>query len=115
MSRRVRVKQSKGSSLVGGTIGILFVIIGIVKVIPTFGAFGFVWTGMAVIITGVNFYNAFSDKGIANWEIDVDSNDHTGKNNDFEMRLRKLEKLRKEGLITEEEYTIKRQEILKDK
>jgi len=115
MSRRVRVKQSKGAGLVGGIVGILFVIIGIVKVVPIFGDFGLIWTGIAVIITIVNFYDAFSDKGIASWEIDVNSNEHIRENNDFEVKLRKLEKLRKEGLITEEEYIIKRQEILNDK
>lgn len=34
---------------------------------------------------------------------------------DFEARLRKLEKLKQDGLITDEEHAAKRREILKDK
>lgn len=34
---------------------------------------------------------------------------------DFETRLRRLENLKKDGLISEEEYRLKRSQILKDK
>ncbi len=45
--------------------------------------------------------------------IELVSEDETA--GDFETRLRKLEFLKKDGLITEEEYQIKRKEIMNEK
>jgi len=103
-------------------IGIIFVFIGLFVVIPTFGAFGVFWTLIAVGITVYQAYNFFGDKGVASWEIDIDDGLRERRNNyssstgdDFETRLRKLNKLKEDGLITEEEFRKKREEILREK
>ncbi|NLM09242.1 MAG: SHOCT domain-containing protein [Clostridiaceae bacterium] len=122
MAKRVRVKPSKPSSLFGMIIGIIFVLIGLFIAIPIFGILGVLWTLVAVGITGYQAYNFFGDKGVASWEIDIDNGSNEEKNiqstsvsGDFEIRLRKLNRLKEDGLITEEEFQKKREEILREK
>lgn len=103
-------------------VGIVFVFIGLFVVIPGAGMFGVFWTLIAVGITGFQAYNFFGDKGVASWEIDIDTganaetnNQSTSVSGDFETRLRKLNRLKEDGLITEEELQKKREEILREK
>ena len=130
MKRRVRMKPGKGQSAAGMAVGILFCLLGIFVVIPSFGVFGIFWPGMALIITIMNGINAFSDKGITSHEIyiddgqepDADRNtwrddgedaDTWQNSQDPEVRLRRLKRLREEGLITDEEYEARRKEIIR--
>jgi hypothetical protein len=117
MSRRVRVKPGKGQSMAGFFGGLVFCFIGLFIVIPTFGAFGMLWTLFAVIMTVVNGYNAFSDKGIASHEITIDE-DYTQDYNDTEKssedRLMELQSLYDKGMITAGEYQEKRKKILEE-
>jgi hypothetical protein len=122
MPKRVKVKPSKPASLFGMIVGIIFVFIGLFVVIPDAGIIGILWTLFAVGITGFHAYNFFGDKGVASWEIDTDDGDNEEKNNqstlvsdDFEIRIRKLNRLKEDGLITEEEFKKKREEILREK
>ncbi len=122
MPKGIRVKPSKASSLFGMIVGTIFVFVGLFVVIPTAGMFGVFWTLMAVAITGVQAYNFFGDKGVASWEIDIDNGTDTETNSqskpindDFEIRLRKLNRLKEDGLITDEEFQKKREEILREK
>jgi len=122
MPRKVKVKPSKPSSLFGMIMGIIFVLIGLFTAIPTAGIFGLFWTLIAVGMTCYQAYNFFSDKDVASWEINIDdgideeNNDHSiSASGDFEIRLRKLNRLREDGLITEEEFRKKREEILREK
>lgn len=122
MPKRIRVKPSKPVSLFGMIAGAVFVFIGLFVVIPGFGAFGVFWTLIAVCITAYQAYNFFGEKGVSSWEIDIDNglNDEfsihrTSAKDDFETRLRKLNRLREDGLITEEEFQRKREEILREK
>ena len=117
MSKRVRVKPSKGQSLAGFFMGLIFCCIGIFFVIPSAGPFGFIWTLFAVIITVMNGVNAFSDKGIASHEITID--DDCNQNNveyrkTPEERMKELQSLYEKGMITKEEYEKKRSQILED-
>lgn len=57
MKKKVRVKPSKGQSIVGFIIGICFCAIGAFVVIPLAGAFGIVWTLFAGLITVMNAIN----------------------------------------------------------
>ena len=110
--RKVRVKPSKFQSLVGMIAGSLFVILGIGYLIR-FGLFGVIWTLVAFAITGMHAYNFFNYSGVASWEIDVEAD--TRKLlpvNDFEEKLRKLNRLKEDGLITEREFERKRAEIM---
>ncbi len=117
MSRRVRVKPSKGQSLAGFFSGLVFCFIGIFHIIPTFGWFGLAWTLFAVIFTIISGYNAFTDKGVASHEIIIDdtekSND-SSSNASVQERLTELKSLYDKNLITDEEYQNKRDKILND-
>jgi len=122
MPKRIRYKPSKPVSLFGMIIGIIFVLIGVFIAIPSAGLFGVFWTFLAAIMTGIQAYYFFSNKGVASWEIDIDNGSDVNKNNysssssgDFETRLRKLNKLKEEGLITKDEFNIKREEIMREK
>lgn len=122
MPKGIKVKPSKPASLFGMIVGIVFVFIGLFVVIPNAGMFGVFWTLIAVGITGFQAYNFFGDKGVASWEIDIDTganaetnNQSTSVSGDFETRLRKLNRLKEDGLTTEEEFQKKREEILREK
>lgn len=116
MFRRGRVRPSKGSSIVGMIVGLIFVIIGITTVIPGAGPFGIFWTLIAVVITGSHAYNAFSEKGISYYQVDVDYRDEVKEiPEDFDTKLRKLKKLRDDGIINEEEYQTKKKQLLDQK
>lgn len=134
MAKKIHVRPSKSQSKVGFWVGILFCLIGIFVVIPTFGLFGLVWTAVAVWITYVNYRNGFTDKQIDSKviEIEDDGQDvtvdyHTGYNSytyemekdsfekeSIEVRLRKLQSLYDQALITREEYEQKKKEILEE-
>lgn len=121
--KRIKVKPGKSQSKVGFIIGVIFVAIGCVIVIPTFGLFGIFWTAIAVFITYSNYKNAFTDDGIATHEIIIDDDGNvnsayiegygnTDDTMDIEAKLKKLESLYNQGLITREEFEKKRKEII---
>lgn len=116
MNRRVRMRPSKPASFMGMIVGGIFVFIGIFMVIPTFGFFGIFWTLMACAITGSQAYNLFSKKGMASWEMDIEeSQSQPVPKVDFEEKLVKLNRLKEEGLISEEEFQSKRDEVMREK
>lgn len=108
MSKKIRVKHSKTAGKFGMIIGIVFVCIGIFVAIPMAGLFGFFWTAIAVYITYANYRDGFTDKPISGYEIDIEDS------HSIENRLKNLESLYNQGLITRDEYDSKRKEILKD-
>lgn len=138
MAKRIHVRPGKGSSRIGFVMGLLFCGIGVFVAIPIFGPFGIVWTAMAVLITFSQYKNAFTKEGMDSHviEIEEDGNDvtvtkHSGlgyhsfsyeteetekraDDNDIEERLRSLQSLYDQRLITKEEYDEKKQEILKE-
>lgn len=115
--KRVTYRPSKAGSALGGVMGLIFVLIGLFVVIPTFGPFGIVWTLFACVISGVNFYQAFG-KGYMGPEIHIEEEDGEkdmpSESLSVKDRLEELETLRASGLITELEYEQKRQDILRD-
>lgn len=116
MFKRGRVRPSKGASIVGMIVGLIFVFIGITIAIPSVGLFGVFWTLIAVFITASHAYNVFSEKGFSQYQIDVEVNDsYHEKVEGFDEKLRKLKALKDDGLINEEEYEVKRKEILNSK
>ena len=125
MSRkRVRVKPGKAQSTVSFVVGLAFVLVGLVMVVPTFGPFGLLWTGVAVAITVINGLNAFGKKGVPTMEIYSEEEDEapspTREDHDHipstaldaKERLEQLESLKTAGLITQAEYEEKRRDIL---
>ncbi|MBO4990760.1 MAG: SHOCT domain-containing protein [Firmicutes bacterium] len=137
MRRKVTVRPSRASALMGAVVGGIFCLIGFVVVIPNAGAFGILWTAIAVFITGSNLYNALSDKGISSHTIEVEeeedgdgvrlaevdgalNDDDAGRGStvdrgsEVERRLERLNDLYDKRLVTQREYEEKRKEILKD-
>ena len=123
--RRIRVRPGRAASLMSFVVGIAFVVIGLLAVIPMAGPFGLLWTGVAVAITVMNGVNAFGKKGVASMEIETEepeaapaeeeTHDHIPSMAlDVRERLEQLKDLREAGLITGEEYETKREEILRD-
>ena len=124
--KRVTYRPSKSGSVLGGVVGVIFVLIGLFVVIPTFsmgggfGAiFGVFWTILAAVIAGTNFYQAFG-KGYIGPEIHIEEE---GKSEhaqdapapgDAQARLTELRQLYDQRLITQEEYEQKRREILEE-
>ena len=58
--KKIKVRPGKTQSKMGFVVGILFVIIGCFVVIPTFGLFGVVWTGIAAMIAFSHYKNGFT-------------------------------------------------------
>ncbi len=116
--RNIKVKPGKTQSKIGFVVGILFVILGCVVVIPTFGLFGVIWTGVAALIAFSNFKNGFTKEGVATHEIIIEDGIETTQSfddgEDIEAKLIKLNSLYEQRLITKEEYDEKRKELLKE-
>lgn len=111
MSKKtVKVKPGKAQSKLGFVVGIIFVLIGCVVVIPTFGPFGILWTAVAAFIAYSHYKNGFTEEGFATHEIVIDHTDD--ETEDIEEKLKKLDSLYQQGLITREEYDEKRKEFL---
>lgn len=112
--KRIRVKPSKSHSMFSFFVGLVFCGIGIFVVIPSAGLFGVFWTMMAVIITFFNYKNAFTEEGMHTNEIIVDDDSFVryDDSNNIEERLRKVESLYQQGLITRDEYDQKRKELI---
>ena len=119
--RRIRVRPGKAASLVSFVMGLAFVVIGLVAVIPMAGPFGLLWTGVAAAITVMNGVNAFGKKGVASMEIETEEDGPAGGGRqahaaapDARERLEQLKELEAAGLITQKEYEEKREEILRE-
>lgn len=116
--KRIKVKPGKTQSKIGFVVGIIFVLIGCVVVIPTFGPFGIIWTALAGVIAYTHFKNGFSDEGVATHEIIIEDGmeipRRLDESEDIEAKLVKLNSLYEQRLITKEEYDEKRKELLKE-
>jgi len=144
MSKKIHVRPGKTQSKAGFIVGIIFCLIGIVVVIPIFGPFGILWTAAAGWIAYSHYRNGFTDKPIATQVIEVEGDGeditvtrHSGLgthsyaaenvNSEYgaserekvpqesvEERLRKLQRLYDQMLITREEYEAKKKDILEE-
>ena len=120
--RRVTYRPGKAQGTLSVAVGVIFVILGLVMVIPTFGPFGILWTLIAVGITAANGYQVFGKKysgpeihieeetPVPRSELDHDHIPSTAL--DPKERLEQLQTLMDAGLITRQEYEQKRREIL---
>lgn len=112
---RQRIKPSKTVSKFGFFVGLLFCLFGVFMILSsglltgTFIVVPFflLWTGIAGFITYTHYKNGFTDEGIAMYDIETPE--------DFEEKIRKLQRLREDGLITEEEFFSKREAIMREK
>jgi hypothetical protein len=124
-----RVKPSKASSAVGLVVSLAFLALGIGVVMPMTSAagqiplmgpfivvFGLLWTGMAAVIAVMCAINLFTERGIADTVVEVDHPPATRQaTTGFDERLRKVEQLHRDGLRSDDEYNVKRSEILKER
>lgn len=119
---RHRIRPTKEASKFSFFIGILFCIFGLIFLIfiATIGSpaligipFMIVWLSIAVYNTYYHYRNGFTDNPIGMYDIDSGDND-TKSEMSISDKLRELEKLKEDGLITEFEYQTKRQEIMKE-
>ena len=112
--RRVTYRPSKASGVFGVVWGGIFVLIGLIVVIPTFGPFGILWTLAALAITGMNAYQTFGKRYVGpENNIEEEHEENFDAASSIEARLQELRNLYDRQLITDEEYEAKRQEILK--
>ena len=75
--RQVKVKPGKGQSKLGFVVGIIFCLLGLFVVIPTFGPFGLFWTAIAAVITVQNYRNAFTEEGSPTHVIEIEESELT--------------------------------------
>jgi hypothetical protein len=117
---RGRIKPGSGPSLVGMIVGVLFVILGLTVFIPLTNAAGFpasifaiIWTVIAATITLYYGMNLFRRGGAPIYDIDIETKPAGATSEaDFDQKLRKLTRLKEDGLISTEEYLTKRAELM---
>lgn len=139
MSKKIRYKPGKAQARMGLVVGVLFTVLGLTLVIPmTFrsgmlgvGLFGIVWTAIAVYNTVIHarilsgkadedMYGSYEitetpsvpSAGPSSERADHDHIPNVSLN--AKGRLEQLESLRDAGLLTNEEYKAKREEILRE-
>jgi hypothetical protein len=110
MAYRIGVRPGKAVSVAGMVVGGLFLLLGIAVIVPTFGAFGLVWTAFAGIIALYYAFSFFSSRGALSYEVDVESSDTV---EDLDVSLRRLAKLKEDGLVTDQEYEQHSAEVLR--
>lgn len=108
---RVTKRPGKASGAMSAVVGGIFVLIGIFVAIPTFGAFGMLWTLMAAAMCVYGICSAFG-KHYVGPEITIESDVQNTQPDDAGSRLEKLQQLYDSGLISQDEYEAKRKEII---
>lgn len=108
--RKVKVKRSRNEYLFNAFGGVIVVIAGLTMTpnfFGSFGMFGLLWVTLGVVAIVYNGYAAFSGNGAPIYEMDVDTSDEN-----VESRLKKVDALYHQGLISKEEWEAKRKAIL---
>ena len=119
MRRRMRYRPSRANCIFGGIVGIIFTCIGLFVAIPAAGAFGVLWTLIALAITVYQFAMAAGKVSMGSWTVEDEDGDRSGpagegSGRSAQDRLTELQNLYDRRLISQEEYEAKRQEILKE-
>lgn len=124
MSQKMQIKPTKPMLVMGLIVAVAMLAFGVFffnAVLSDSGGepgpaigFGVLWF---LVLGVIIFYYAFflkSRKGVVEIETEA-APTKTDAAPDFDARLRKLEGLKKDGLVTEDEYRVKRAEILGEK
>jgi hypothetical protein len=134
---RTRVRPGRAGSAMGIVVGVLMLVIGIAVVIPMTSAagatfpgsplsggialFGVVWVLFVLVTIGYSAYSLLHPSGATLYEIETEGSSlpptagTASSTGDFDERLRKLQRLRDDGLLTAEEFQRKRDEILAER
>lgn len=115
-------RPSKSMSWLGIIVGGgMIVTVVLFFVSPALAAISFVtlWIVTVLSIIGYHVKNATSDEGVAHSRFSFSAEtgsteERSSDGGDFDERLRDLEQLRKDGLITQDEYNRKRSDILNE-
>ena len=118
---KVHVRPTRATSLIGLLVGVAFLVFGVVFLVVLIQedsrigvAFMSLWIFVVCLIIAFNVYHLVTRKAAV--EIDTEAAaPGTGSESDFDAKLRRLERLKSDRLISEEEYTRKRAEILDQK
>jgi hypothetical protein len=132
-SQKMSILPSKAASLIQVVLGFGFLVFGAVLIFPRAAdvseselgllltIFGVIWVIACGAIIGYGVYCLSKRKPVGLYTIEVETVDPTSGERgsvasaDFDSRLRKLESLKREGLITDDEYNRKRAEIMTTK
>lgn len=119
MKRHIQYRPNKAVGIFNVVWGCVFILVGLLVAIPMTGAFGVLWTIIAIAITVFNAYQAFGKKYVGpdiTIEDEEDKTSLSGASHGHtpQERLEQLETLKRSDLITDEEYREKRKEILSD-
>ena len=114
------VRPSRAASVVAAIVGLgmLFtVLMFFVQPVLGIGSFVLLWVVALLSIIGFHLYNAFSRSGVSHTEFHVNAEHGASPadSSDFAERLRDVEHLFRDGMIDEQEYEHKRQEIMRSK
>jgi hypothetical protein len=101
-------------SAIGAIVGIIILIVGIgvMSQAREFHPFFLLWIAVGVVIVGYHLVNAFTGRAPATKIIE--SEDELPEAKPVSERLRELDELKRQNLVSDEEYQTKRKEILKD-
>lgn len=111
--KKIKIKPSKVSSVLGLVFSIFFVYVGFDFMMNIYGYLGKLWTNIAILLTCINLLNIVLPEGITTKEIIVDDSNKIFEKS-TEQRLQELQDLYIKELILKEEYEKRRKEIIKD-
>jgi hypothetical protein len=118
MKLRGSYKPSKATSVISVVMGGIFIYLGIDLLVPLIAIIGWLWTAMAIMITGYHLINIFSPNGVAESHFDIEQSNLNSQSNNLgnsiNHRLDKLEKLLVNNTITLDEYKKQRKRILSE-
>lgn len=107
--KTVRIKPSKTISMLAVVSGIGMVLVGIFGLFPHNQLFGIIWILASLGVIIFHGINVFTEYGVATEEIDVENKKIELT---FDEKLRRLESLRRDKLISEREYQHQRKKLL---
>lgn len=120
----IRPRPTRASGVVMIIAGVLFLLFSAVPFSAAEGEarpyafiFGGIWVCVCLFFIIYGIYILASNKPSSGMVFEIDSRaagTGTSQREDFDARIRKLEKLKKDRLITEEEYQRKRMEIMNE-
>jgi hypothetical protein len=118
----VRVAPSRGAAIALVVVGVLFLGFGVVvlslgdtddrEVLLARWLFALIWTAACLGMAGYGLSVLLRRRPPAVMSVSIEDTSNEGEPSDFDSRLRRLTALRKDGLITQEEYDQKRAEIM---
>lgn len=114
MFKRVRVMLKPIGSLI---LSIMLAVIGIKSFIHDEDRFlGLIFAIIGFVGISGHLYEIFTGKWSSQYQVKIEAKDSCYEKEEwFDEKLRRLKSLKDDGIISEEEYKVKRKEILDDR